>query len=133
VPAESAFALPAHPPEPRQSAPESSAPAAARAPKAAAQATPPVFNAGYLRNPPPVYPLIARRNGEQGTVTVKVLVARDGRPASVNIERTSGSAHLDRAALDAVKTWRFVPAREGSEPIEAWVLVPIVFRLEGAS
>jgi protein TonB len=119
--------------ERRGSVPEPKPQVAAGAPKAAAPATPPVFNAGYLRNPAPEYPLLARRNGEQGTVTLKVLVARDGSPVSISVERTSGSERLDRAALDTVKTWRFIPAREGSEPVEAWVLVPIVFRLEGAS
>jgi protein TonB len=95
--------------------------------------TPPAFNATYLRNPPPPYPLVARRNGEQGTVTLRVLVTREGAPASVSVEKTSGSGHLDRAALETVKSWRFVPALRGAEPIEAWVLVPIVFRLEGRS
>ena len=102
-------------------------------PPAVAEMTAPAFNASYLRNPAPRYPLIARRNGEQGTVTLRVLVARDGMPSRVTVERTSGSRHLDSAALETVKTWRFVPARKGGEAIEAWVLVPIVFRLEGAS
>jgi protein TonB len=95
--------------------------------------TPPNFNAAYLRNPAPRYPPIARRNGEQGTVTLRVLVSRDGLPARVMIEKTSGSRHLDAAALETVQSWRFVPARSGAEPVEAWVLVPIVFRLESAS
>lgn len=126
------------PPEPpAQAAAETprvpeSAGGAARAP-AAPEVTPPTFNASYLRNPPPRYPLIARRNGEQGTVTLRVLVTREGVPASVSVERTSGSGHLDNAALETVRTWRFVPARQGAQPIEAWVLVPIVFRLEGTS
>jgi protein TonB len=95
--------------------------------------TPPAFNATYLRNPAPRYPWIARRNGEEGTVTLRVLVTREGLPARVSVERSSGSGHLDSAALETVKTWRFVPARQGRESIEAWVLVPIVFRLEGIS
>jgi protein TonB len=94
---------------------------------------PPAFNAAYLRNPAPRYPLMARRRGEQGTVTLRVLVTRDGFPARVSVERTSGSGQLDSAALETVKTWRFAPARQGSEPIDAWVLVPVVFRLEGTS
>lgn len=102
-------------------------------PATTAAVSPPVFNAAYLRNPAPRYPLIARRNGEQGTVTLRVLVARDGTPARVTIEKTSGSPHLDDAALETVRSWRFVPARRGEETIEAWVLVPIVFRLEAAS
>jgi protein TonB len=92
----------------------------------------PSFNAAYLRNPAPRYPLVARRNGEQGTVTLKVLVSRDGQPASVDIERTSGSPILDNAAREAVRSWRFTPARRGAQAVEAWVLVPIVFRLEDA-
>jgi periplasmic protein TonB len=95
--------------------------------------TPPSFNAAYLRNPPPRYPLAARRSGEEGTVTLRVRVTADGRAASVNIESSSGSPSLDRAALEAVRAWRFVPARSGLENVEAWVLVPIVFRLDGVS
>ena len=97
------------------------------------QNTPPVFNAAYLRNPPPRYPVSARRRGEQGTVLLKVLVTREGAAASIDLEKSSGSAALDQAALDAVKSWRFVPARRGGQPVEAHVLVPIVFRLEGVS
>ena len=51
----------------------------------------------------------------------------------MEVEKSSGSAHLDAAALEAVRGWRFVPARLGADAIEAWVLVPIVFRLEGPS
>jgi protein TonB len=75
----------------------------------------------------------ARRRGEQGTVMLRVFVTTDGLPSRVNIETTSGSSALDAAALDAVKTWRFVPARQGGQAVEAWVLVPIVFRLDGGS
>ncbi|HXF67131.1 MAG TPA: energy transducer TonB, partial [Burkholderiales bacterium] len=102
-----------------------------RASDSVAPVTPPRLDASYLRNPPPRYPLAARRAGEQGTVLLRVLVARDGQPARVELERSSGSRHLDAAALEAVKAWRFIPARRGTEPLESWVLVPIVFRLEG--
>ncbi len=93
--------------------------------------TPPGFNAAYLRNPAPRYPASARRAGTQGTVTLRVQVSREGLAARVDVEKSSGSPHLDAAALEAVKAWRFVPARQGAEPVESWVLVPIVFRLEG--
>ena len=42
----------------------------------------------------------------------------------------SGCAKHDNAALDAVRRWKFVPARLGSEPVAASVLVPIVFSLK---
>jgi periplasmic protein TonB len=92
--------------------------------------TPPAFSASYLRNPPPAYPAAARRSGEEGTVLLRVLVGRDGEPQKVEVDQSSRSRVLDQAALDAVKAWRFVPARRGTENIEAWVRVPVSFRLE---
>ena len=87
------------------------------------------FDADYLRNPPPAYPALSRRMGEQGQVMLRVLVTRDGAAKTVELHRSSGFGRLDEAALDAVRHWRFVPARRGAEAIEDWVLVPIVFRL----
>jgi len=94
---------------------------------------PPSFGAAYLRNPAPSYPHAAARSNVQGTVTLRVLVTREGLPARVELEKSSGSAQLDQAALETVKTWRFAPARRGAEPVEDTVIVPIVFRLERAA
>jgi protein TonB len=90
-------------------------------------------NAAYLHNPLPRYPAAARRAGEQGTVMLRVLVSRDGTAARVELDKSSGSPHLDAAARETVKAWRFTPARRGSEAIESWMVVPVVFRLEGSS
>lgn len=109
-------------------APVAAPPAAA--PRVEQPLTPPSFNAAYLRNPPPRYPLTARRNGDEGTVMLRVLVTTEGTAARVELDRTSGSASLDGAALEAVRNWRFVPARRGSQNVEDWVRVPVVFRLE---
>jgi periplasmic protein TonB len=126
-----AVADPAAKDEPPAVAP---APAPAAAPSVAVAprepVSPPDFRAAYLRNPPPGYPAAARRNGEEGTVMLRVLVSTDGAPREVVLERSSGSSSLDAAALATVKTWRFTPARRAGEAQEAWVLVPIVFRLE---
>jgi protein TonB len=86
-----------------------------------------------LSNPAPSYPAASRRAGEQGTVTLRVRVAVDGSASRVTVEKSSGSPHLDAAALEAVKAWRFTPARRGADAVESWMLVPIVFRLEGRS
>jgi protein TonB len=107
-----------------------SVPAATVAAAPRETASPPDFRAAYLRNPPPAYPAAARRNGEEGTVTLRVLVGTEGAPREVTLERSSGSPVLDAAALATVKHWRFSPARRGGEALEARVLVPIVFRLE---
>jgi protein TonB len=95
-----------------------------------AKVTPPSLDAAYLSNPPPGYPPAARRAGEQGTVTLRVLVMRSGLPSRVDIEKSSGSRLLDTAARDAVWGWRFVPARHGTDLVEQWMQVPVRFRLE---
>jgi len=95
-----------------------------------APVTPPNFSADYLQNPPPAYPGIARRLGQQGKVVLRVLVTVAGAPSQVEIRAGSGFQSLDEAALDAVRRWRFVPARQGAQAVAAWVLVPIVFTLE---
>lgn len=90
---------------------------------------PPKFGAAYLHNPAPKYPPLSRRIGEEGRVLLRVLVAASGAAESVEIEAGSGSARLDQAAMDAVKNWRFIPAKRDKEPVSAFVIVPIQFTL----
>jgi protein TonB len=60
---------------------------------------------------------------------LRVFVARDGRVTDVGIEKTAGHPDLDEAAADAVRRWRFDPARRGEEAVGMWVLLPVEFRL----
>ncbi len=122
-----AMALPAEPQQSASEPPFASTPAPIRA---EAASTPPLFTAAYLRNPPPRYPLAARRNGDEGQVMLKVLVSAEGAPVRVELDQSSGSSLLDGAALEAVHGWRFVPARRGVQNVDGWVRVPLVFRLE---
>jgi protein TonB len=87
------------------------------------------FDADYLQNPKPVYPAMSRRLGEEGKVVLRVRVSAQGQPLSVEVSKSSGFPRLDDAARLAVERWRFVPARQGNEPIEASVLVPLNFTL----
>jgi protein TonB len=48
----------------------------------------------------------------------------------VEINRSSGNDTLDRAAAEAIKRWRFSPARFGDKAVESWVKIPIEFRLK---
>ena len=111
-------------------APEQRPPSLPAPPAAIAAPTAPRSDAAYLNNPRPAYPLAARRRGDQGTVLVRVLVAADGLAASVSLEKTSGHPALDESALAAVKSWRFVPARQGGQAIDSPYVVPIVFKVE---
>jgi protein TonB len=133
APTPAAEAVPPAPPglpEPKQEPADAAPPAPVVAAREAT--TLPDYRAAYLRNPAPAYPAAARRSGEEGTVTLRVLVSADGLPKRVALERSSGSSALDLAALQGVQQWRFVPARRDGEAREAEVLVPIVFRLEPA-
>lgn len=111
-------------PEP-VAAPLVQAPVAAPAPITAAR-----FDADYLQNPKPVYPPMSRRMNEEGKVILRVQVSRDGHPLAVEIKQSSGYPRLDEAARTAVERWRFVPARQGDQAIEASVLVPLNFTLK---
>lgn len=99
---------------------------------ASAQLTPARFDAGYLNNPPPAYPPLARRMQEQGKVLLRVLVSAEGKPGKIELSSSSGSDRLDQAARAAVARWRFIPARQGDRDVETWVIVPIIFKLEGS-
>lgn len=89
------------------------------------------FDAAYLQNPAPVYPRLARKSREEGKVLLLVQVSATGEADHVQLKQTCGFPRLDEAAMDAVRQWRFIPARRGAEAVAASVVVPIVFRLEG--
>jgi protein TonB len=112
-------------------APTFIAPPAPQSPAASpVVASQPRFAADYLDNPKPPYPALSRRIGEEGRVVLRVQVAASGLPTDVALHSPSGFERLDRAALDTVRRWKFVPARRGDEAVAASVLVPIVFSLK---
>jgi periplasmic protein TonB len=77
----------------------------------------------------PTYPAAPRRLGIQGTTMLRVHVLADGRIGDVLVERSAGHPDLDQAATDAVRRWRFEPARRGDDAVAMWVLLPVEFRL----
>jgi protein TonB len=124
--------VPAEAPSPVTAPPPPALPAEVAASAAPpAQLTQPIFNADYLNNPAPLYPPTSRRLGEQGRGVLRVLVNAGGSADEVQLRTSSGFQRLDEAARDAVRRWKFVPARRGPEPVPAWVLIPFSFRLEG--
>lgn len=94
--------------------------------------TPETANPGYLRNPPPEYPELAVERGWEGTVILNVHVLGNGKPSSVEVKTSSGRSVLDKAAMDTVRRWSFVPAKQGETAIDSWVEVPIDFKLSNS-
>ena len=84
---------------------------------------------GGIANPPPRYPFSARRRGQEGRVVLRVEVDPAGHAADVVVAHSSGFSALDKAAADAVRRWRFQPARRGGAPVAGRIEVPIQFRL----
>jgi protein TonB len=78
----------------------------------------------------PRYPESARRQGFEGTTLLKIHVSERGMVEDVLIERSAGSQDLDLAAMEAVKQWRFEPARQGNRPVAVWVMLPVRFALK---
>lgn len=77
----------------------------------------------------PDYPETARENGWQGTVRLQILVSRQGSVEDVKLVAGSGYGELDEAAVQNIRTWRFIPALQNGEATDAWVTVPVSFSL----
>jgi protein TonB len=124
------------PTRPQTPAPEQPTVAAAFQPPATTPAAPAMAvttvsrKVEYLYNPPPDYPPRARRLGLEGEVLVRTRVLPNGECGELVLGQSSGYALLDQAALEAVRTWRFRPARRGDEEIVSWVEIPVRFRLD---
>jgi protein TonB len=88
------------------------------------------YKAAYLNNPRPAYPLLAIRQGAQGQVLLLVEVLPDGRAGRIEVEKLSGHAMLDAAAMNAVRAWRFTPARKDGLLTTQTVRIPIHFNLK---
>ncbi|TWI03916.1 TonB family protein [Luteimonas cucumeris] len=99
--------------------------------KAEKPATPRITEARPIasRNPRPEYPREALRRGQSGHVLLRVDVAADGTTSNVDFVQRSGSAELDRAAMNAVRKWQFSPARRNGKAVASRVNVPVDFVL----
>lgn len=80
------------------------------------------------QSPPPIYPASALRRGDSGTVVVQVVVGVSGEPLDARVIQRSGARDLDRAALDAVRGWRFQPAHSNGQPMQATLDIPFDFK-----
>lgn len=88
------------------------------------------YKAAYLNNPKPPYPSFAFQNRQEGTVILRVHVLPTGEVDEVQLARTSGYDSLDDSALNTVKKWKFVPAKQNGKIVDQWVKVPIRFGLK---
>lgn len=78
---------------------------------------------------PPTYPVASRRNREQGVVLLELVVGIDGRVEEISVRRSSGFENLDRAALAAVRRWRWSPTVINQQAVRVRGVVRIPFEL----
>lgn len=81
-----------------------------------------------LREVKPEYTEEARRRGVEGDVVLEIVVRRDGSVGDLKVMQGLG-AGLDRRAIDAVRQWRFSPARRHGVPVDVMVEVAVEFKL----
>lgn len=77
----------------------------------------------------PRYPRSSRMNKEQGSVILRFLVRENGQAEDIRIVQGSGYKGLDKAAVTAVRKYRFLPAYQNHQPKESRCSLTITFRL----
>jgi protein TonB len=78
--------------------------------------------------PEPEYSEEARKVKHQGVVLIQMVVGADGRPRDMRVVRPLGMG-LDEKALEAVKTWRFEPAKKDGQNVAVLVTAEVQFTL----
>ena len=79
----------------------------------------------------PTYPAISRRMGEEGKLVLRVELDEAGRIDDARVIDSSGYDRLDKAALEAVRSWRCRPSMRDGQPVRAIALQPFNFVLQG--
>ena len=73
----------------------------------------------------PVYPDAAKASGQRGSVVLQVLVGRDG--AVQDAKFLQGSLIFARAAIDAVRQWRFKPYSMNGRAVSVQTTITLKF------
>ena len=81
-----------------------------------------------IYSPDPEYSEEARKVKHMGTVVLWLVVGPDGKPRDIRVLRTLGLG-LDEKAIEAVKNWRFEPAKKDGKPVAVQINVEVNFHL----
>ena len=80
-----------------------------------------------IRRIEPTYPPIAKSAGVQGEVLIKAIISSEGKIEQAQV--ISGSPWLSRAALDAIRQWRYRPYLLNDKPVEVETEITVNFYL----
>jgi periplasmic protein TonB len=81
-----------------------------------------------IYSPEPMFSDEARKSKTQGNVVLILIVGADGRAHDVRVQSSLGMG-LDEKAIDAVKTWRFLPATYKGHPVDSQIAIEVNFHL----
>ncbi len=83
--------------------------------------------AKMLRQTLPTYPPIAKTAHVSGTIVLHAIIAKDG--TVQELQYVSGPPLLMKAAMDAVRDWRYTPTQLNGDPVEVDTTISVVFSL----
>ncbi|MBZ5664372.1 MAG: energy transducer TonB [Acidobacteriia bacterium] len=81
-----------------------------------------------LSTPDPQYTEEARNAKTQGTCILWLIVDTEGHPRDIRVVHGLGYG-LESKAIEAVKQWRFEPAKKDGKPVNVQISVEVAFRL----
>lgn len=93
---------------------------------AAVAGTPPHLDSSGV-NLQPNYPASALPNAESGSLIVNAEITDTGRVRRLLLLHSTGFDDLDRAGIEALFGWRFIPGLENGKPVPAWAKEQVVF------
>lgn len=83
-----------------------------------------------ISQPQPIsYPRWAIRQGWQGRFVIAIEVLKDGRVGRYKVMKSTGRRILDKAATDAVRSWKFQPAVKNGKWVVTCIEIPVTFEL----
>jgi protein TonB len=81
----------------------------------------------------PPYPALARRLGQEGTVTLRLTISPQGVVTGADVVKSSGNTDLDQSAVSWVTAhWKYKPAIQNGSPAESRTTAVVVFNLRNA-
>ena len=84
----------------------------------------------WRRQVDPKYPSEAKRAGKEGKVVLEAIIGVDGKATDIEVKEDNVGFGCARAAIQALKSSRFNPAKRGDEIVPMRIAIPYEFKLE---
>src|ERR1700760_1099114 len=82
-----------------------------------------------IKTPPPKYPDALKHDGITGVVALVLVIDEKGTISSVSVAKSS-HPEFEKPAMEAVKNWKFKPAKKDGTPVKVRVTIPLRFNID---